>query len=56
MRFAERPVESDEIPTLDESDSERRRREVLGVPLLLLHNVLSFDDGGDVFGDGRVGS
>jgi len=56
MRFAERPVESDEIPSFDEGDSERRRCKVLDVPLLLLHNILSLDDGGDVFSDGRVGS
>lgn len=56
MRLAEGPVEPDEIPSLDESDPERRGREILGVPLLLFHHILSLDDGGDVLGDRSVGS
>jgi hypothetical protein len=56
MRLTEALVEPDLIPSFDEGDAEVGRNEVLCLALLLLHDVLSLDDLGDVFGDGSVRS
>lgn len=51
MRFRERVFESDSVVSLDETDSEGRRQEVLDVAVLLLHHVLAVDNLCNVFGD-----
>lgn len=54
MRFAERVLKLDRVVPVDEASSERRRNEVLRIPLTLLHNVLALDDLGDMLRDRRI--
>jgi hypothetical protein len=54
MRLAERLVEADGVVALDETGAERRGKEILGISLTLLEDVLALDDLGDVLGDGGI--
>lgn len=56
MRFRKGSIESDLVVPIDQSDPKVRRDEVLRSSILSGFDVFSFDDLGDVFGDGRVRS
>jgi hypothetical protein len=56
MRFAETLVEPDLIPAFDKGNAEVGGDEILRLTVLLLHDVLSIDDLGDVFSNGCIRS
>ena len=56
MRLAERLLQTDAVVAVHEADAQRRRDQVLGLPLLLLDDIFTINDVRNMASDSCVRS